>query len=312
MRILFLGTPAFAIPTLSALVQAGHKILAVITQEDKPAGRGQELTPPAAKVWALEHGVSVYQPTNLKDPAFLEAMKALSPEAIVSASYGKIIPETLLKIPPYGCLNVHASLLPKYRGAAPINWVLFNGERVTGITIMETIKELDAGPMILQKELPIDPQDNAGTLHDKLASLGAVLIVEALRLTLKGKAQKIPQDPGQVSCAPKLKKEDGHINWNDSAEKIHNLVRGLTPWPSAYTFIHGLRTKIWETKIGQERELPKGKPGMILGFKDNFGMMVSCRDRGLWILKLQPEGKRIMTVDEYLRGHRTFMGDRLG
>lgn len=299
-------------PTLNALVQAGHELAGVVTQEDKPAGRGQELTPPSVKIWAQERKITVYQPLRLKDPAFLEAMAALSPQAIVVASYGKIIPEALLKLPTYGCFNVHASLLPKYRGAAPINWAIINGEAVTGITIMETVFELDAGPIILQKEIPIEPQDNAGTLHDKLAGLGASLMVEALELIAAGKAPRIPQDSALVTFAPKLKKEDGLIDWEDLAEKVHNRVRGLTPWPSAYTFIRGVRTKIWETKVGQEKNLPKVKPGMVMGFKENLGVMVACKDRGLWILKLQPEGKKVMTVDEFLRGHRSYMGEKLG
>lgn len=312
MRLLFMGTPQFALPSLCALTQANHEIIGVITQEDKPAGRGQELTPPPVKVWAEERGIPVYQPPRLKDLSFLEAMGALAPQAIVVASYGKIIPEVLLKLPPYGCLNVHASLLPQYRGAAPINWAIINGEQVTGITIMETVAELDAGPIILQKELPIEPGDNAGSLHDKLANLGASLIVEALKLVEEGRARRIPQNSALVSFAPKLKKEDGQINWDDLAPRIHNRVRGLTPWPSAYTFIRGVRTKIWETKVGPEKDLPLAKPGMIMGFKENLGVIVACRDGGLWILKLQPEGKKIMTVDEFLRGHRSYMGEKLG
>lgn len=308
MRLIFLGTPEFAIPSLRKLVEE-HKVLAVVTQPDRPAGRGQKLTPPPVKVVAQELGLPVLQPLTAKEKAFLSQVEELHPEIIVAAAYGQFLPQALLMLPPRGSINLHPSLLPKYRGAAPIPWAIIQGEAVTGVTVMLVSKGMDAGPILLQREEPILPDDTAGTLTARLASLGALVLAEALQLIEEGKLQPIPQDEHLASYAPKLKAEDGLIPWGWEARRLHNLIRGLSPQPAAYTFFKGKRLKVLQSALAAEEG--GGAPGIILKVEKE-GLLVQAGKGALRLLQVQPEGKRIMTAAEFARGARLKPGDAFG
>ena len=244
MRIVYMGTPPFAVPPLQSLISAGHEIVGVVTRIDKPAGRGKVLTPPAVKVAAGRSGVPVFQPKRVREPESVAAIGAMGPDVIVVAAYGQILPRELLALPKYGCVNIHASLLPAYRGAAPINWAVINGETRTGITIMQMDEGMDTGGILAQESIPIDPRDTAGTLTEKLSQIGSRLIVDSLSRIESGKISPVPQDPGKATLAPLLKKEDGLINWGLTAAAIHDRVRGLTPWPGAFSFLDGAMVKV--------------------------------------------------------------------
>jgi methionyl-tRNA formyltransferase len=303
MRLVFMGTPRFAVPPLQALAKAGHNIAGVMTRIDKPAGRGRTIAQPAVKVTALEMGLNVFQPKHLRDPDTIESLRRLAPEVIVVAAYGQILPKEILRLPKYGCINIHASLLPLYRGAAPINWAIIHGDARTGNTIMQMEEGMDTGAILLQEAIPIDPKDTAGTLTEKLSALGAKLITDALPLIEAGKLTPEPQDRSKATLAPLLKKEDGLINWKLSAPEIHNLVRGLTPWPSAYTFLDETMVKILETETLQGR----GESGRILeGMQGN--LYVGTGSGLLRIIRVQPAGKKPMDAADFLRGHREIEG----
>jgi methionyl-tRNA formyltransferase len=302
-----MGTPRFAVPILKALIESKDEVIAVVTQPDKPAGRGHKLTPPPVKELAERHGLLVLQPSKLKDPAFLGKLKELAPDIIVVAAYGKILPKEILDLPKHGCLNVHASLLPKFRGAAPINWAIISGEKETGITIMQMDEGMDTGDILLQEAVPIEPEETAGTLHDKLSSLGARLIVEALDLLREGKLVPRKQPEEGVSYAPILKKEDGWIDFSRPAEELACLIRGLDPWPSAYTSFRGKRLKVFSPQVIEE--VTKAPAGTIVGLKG--GLIVATRRGLLRIKELQPEGKRRMSAEEFIRGYRPEIGERL-
>ena len=236
MRIVFMGTPDFAVPSLEALFAAGHEVVGVFSQPDKPVGRHQnKLKPTPVKVCAMEHQVPVFQPTKLRDGTALAQLKELAPELIVVAAYGRILPDDILALPPKGCINVHSSLLPKYRGSAPINWAVVNGDAETGVTIMHMATELDAGDIIAQVSTPIDPEETVDAVHDRLAILGGELLVKVVADIAAGTATRTPQDPAQVTLAPMLSRELSPIDWTMSAKAIHNKVRGLTPWPATST-----------------------------------------------------------------------------
>ena len=230
-----MGTPDFAVPCLQSLLDAGHEVCAVFTQPDKPKGRGYAMTPPPVKVLALAHNLPVYQPTTLRTQEAAQQIREMQPECIVVVAYGKILPKEILEIPPYGCINVHASLLPKYRGAAPIQWSVLNGDAETGVTTMYMAEGLDTGDMLLKARTAIGPEETAGELHDRLAKMGAELIVETLRAVAEGTIQRIPQGDAETCYASMLTKELGKIDWNRPARELHNLVRGLSPWPVAET-----------------------------------------------------------------------------
>ena len=303
MRIVFMGTPDFAVPSLEGLIQAGYTVCGVFCQPDKPVGRHQnKLQAPPVKQAALAHGIPVFQPTKLRDGTALEQLEELAPELIVVAAYGRILPDDILNLPPMGCINVHSSLLPKYRGAAPINWAVINGETETGVTIMDMATELDAGDIIAQVSTPIDSEETVETLHDRLAQLGGELLVRTVADLAAGTAVRTPQDPSQVTFAPLLSRELSPIDWSRSAKDIHNQVRGLVPWPATSTdILNGETVKIFAVR---ETGASTGKvPGTVLAAGKD-GIDVACGDgMVLRILELQAPGSRRMAAADYLRGH---------
>lgn len=307
IRTLFMGTPDFALDTLRGLIEAGCKMVGVYTQPDRPRGRGRKLAPPPVKELALAQGIAVFQPHKLRDPAAVEELKALAPDLIVVVAYGQILPQAVLDIPQYGCINVHASLLPKYRGAAPINQAIIDGENETGVTTMLMDVGLDTGDMLIKKSLPIRPDETAGELHDRLAPLGRQAMEETLRQLCAGTLRPQKQDDAQSCYAGMMKKEDGRIDWNLPAQQIHNLVRGLDPWPAAYTSLSGETLKIGKTRV----ESGTGEAGHILA-ADDSGVRVACGNGALSIGELQLPGKRKMAAVDFLRGHQLPCGTRLG
>jgi methionyl-tRNA formyltransferase len=307
LSTVFLGTPAFAVPSLRA-VAAATDVRAVITQPDRPKGRGRHVAaPPVAEV-ARELGIPVLQPARLKSPDVVAQLTQLAPEAIVTVAYGKIIPREILDLPPLGCINLHPSLLPKYRGASPIPRAIQAGEPVTGVTIMYQSDALDAGDIILQREVPIDPTDTAQTLEHRLARIGADALIEALTVIAAGQAPRRAQDHAAATYVGKLTKEDGRIDWAAPAAALANFVRAMDPWPSAYTTHRGRLVKIW--KAG-ERHGVGAAPGSIVELRPGEGFVVSTGSGGLLVAEVQPEGRRRMTADEYARGARLEVGERL-
>ncbi len=305
MKLIYMGTPQFAVLPLLALAEAGHELVAVVTRIDKPAGRGRVLTAPAVKRAALERGLAVYQPKRVRDPEFIETLRALRPEAIIVAAYGQILPTELLALPKYGCINIHASLLPRYRGAAPITWAIVRGETETGNTIMHMDEGMDTGAILLQERIPIDPKDTAGTLTEKLSVQGADLITTALPLIVAGKLTPRAQDSSLATLAPLLKKEDGRIDWERGALELHNQVRGMSPWPGAYTVLDNKIVKIIETEV----VAGNAEPGRLL--KKNGNTLFAGAGSGLLqLLIVQPEGKKPMPAAEFLRGHRGVAGKK--
>ena len=305
MKIIFMGTPDFAVPCLEAIIDAGHEVRAVFTQPDKPRGRKQELTPPEVKVLALEKGLTVYQPKTLKDGEATEIISSLSPDVIVVAAYGKILPKEILELPRYGCINVHGSLLPKYRGAAPIQWSVINGESETGVTIMQMGEGLDTGDMLYQKAIPIGADDTAESMFDKLAALGAQMIVEALELLPQGRLTPVKQDESLATYASMLDKSISNIDWSKSAQQVHNLVRGLYSWPIAQTTLNGKRLKIYRTCVCDK----SGEAGTIICLDP---LTAACGTGSVIICELQLEGKKRMDSAAFLVGHRLEIGDKLG
>ena len=303
MRIVFMGTPDFAVPSLEALVQAGHEVCGVFSQPDKPVGRHQnKLKPTPVKECALAHDIPVFQPVKLRDGTALAQLQELAPELIVVAAYGRLLPDDILALPPKGCINVHSSLLPKYRGSAPINWAVVNGDEETGVTIMHMATELDGGDIISQVVTPIDPDETAETVHDRLAALGGERLVKTGEEIANGTATRTPQDPAQVTYAPMLSRELCPIDWNQSAKAIHNKVRGLIPWPATSTDAFSAEpVKVFSvTETGEST----GKaPGTVLA-AGKAGIDVACGDgKVLRILELQAPGSRRMAAADYLRGH---------
>ena len=301
MRIVFMGTPDFAVPSLEALVAAGHQVCGVFSQPDKPVGRHQNKTKPTpVKTSALAHGIPVFQPETLRDGAALAQLKELAPELVVVAAYGRILPDDILALPPMGCINVHSSLLPKYRGAAPINWAILNGERETGVTIMYMAKELDAGDILHVLKTDIDPQEDAQALTARLAELGAQALSETVEQLRAGTAHRTVQDHSAYTYAPMLTKDMGVIDWTKPAGHIHNQVRGLIPWPCASTELGGATVKIFRTEVLGDT----GKAPGTVAAAGKAGINVACGDGHLLrILELQPQGGRRMAAADYLRGH---------
>ncbi|MDH4164511.1 MAG: methionyl-tRNA formyltransferase [Nitrospirota bacterium] len=305
MRLVYMGTPQFAVPALQALRDAGHDIAAVVTRTDKPAGRGKVLTPPPVKTAAIGMGIPVHQPRRVREPECIGTLRSIAPEAIVVAAYGQILPREILTLPKLGCINIHASLLPAGRGAAPINWSIINGDKEAGITIMQMDEGMDTGAILLQGAIPIDPSDTGGSLTEKMSLLGAELIVKALPLIASGALKPLPQDHDRATLAPLLKKEDGQIDWSLPAIEIHNRVRGLSPWPGAYGFVEGRMIKILSSGIAEGT----AEPGM-LAEQDKDSLVVGTGKGLLRIVMLQPEGKKPMTAAEFLRGQRSIVGKR--
>lgn len=307
MRVVFMGTPEFAVPCLEYILKAGHEVSAVYTQPDKPKGRGYTLTPPPVKECALAHGIPVYQPKTLRDGEAAKKLQELAPQCIVVVAYGKILPMDILKLPPMGCVNVHASLLPKYRGAAPIQWSVINGETKSGVTTMYMAEGIDTGDMLLRAECAIDPDMTAGELHDRLSALGARLIVETLENLEQGTAVRTPQDDALSCCAPMMDKGLSWINWNKTAEQVHNLIRGLQPWPVAQTKLHGKTLRIHKSRVSTQ----KGKqPGEVVSL---YPFVVSCGDgSAVELLEVQLEGKKRMAAADFFRGHPVELSTVLG
>jgi methionyl-tRNA formyltransferase len=304
-----MGTSAFAVPSLERLLASHHAVLAVVTQPDRPQGRGRRIAYSPVKQVALAHDLYLLQPGRASDPQFLAALKSLAPQVIVVAAYGQILRPALLAIPPSGCVNVHASLLPKYRGAAPINWALIRGERVTGVTIMLIDETLDTGPILLQSELAIDPSDDAGTLQERLAVCGAETLVRALHGVESSALTPMPQDHARATYAPKLQKEAGMIVWDRSADDLANLIRGVTPWPGAVTTHHGKLLRIWRATPMPMSEA--GTPGRVATI-DTLGAWVETGEGALVLVEVQPASGRRMAATAYVRGHGLRPGDVLG
>lgn len=300
MRILFMGTPDFAVASLKRLVEDGHEICGVFTQPDKPKNRGHKMAFSPVKEYALSRNLTVYQPLKMRDGEALAIVQALQPELIVVAAYGKILPEDILNTPPFGAINVHSSVLPKYRGAAPINWAILNGEDRTGVTIMYMAKELDAGDIIHCLETDIDFHEDAQALTARLAELGAQALAEAVEMLKNGTAVRTPQDHSAHTYAPMLDKSLSPIDWTKSARQIHDQVRGLIPWPCAQTILNGKTVKVFATEIGEATEAEAGK--IIAANKK--GITFACGDGlALRITELQPEGGKRMVAGAYLAGH---------
>lgn len=302
MRILFMGTPDFAVPSLQALLDAGHEVCGVFTQPDKPKNRGMKLQPPPVKVLALAHDIPVYQPTSVKDGTALEIIQQLNPELIVVAAYGRILPNAILEYPAKGCINVHSSLLPKFRGAAPIHWAVVSGETETGVTIMHMAQELDAGDIIDQIRTPIDPDESVEAVHDRLAQLGGKILVDVVKQIAEGTATRTPQDSSKATYAPMLSRELSNIDWNQPAKAIHDKIRGLSPWPAASTnIICDTIIKIFgSSNLGEETT---AQPGTIVA-AGKQGIDVACGDgKVLRITQLQAPGGKRMAAADYLRGH---------
>lgn len=300
MNIIFMGTPDFAVPTLESLANKGYSIDLVITQQDKRRGRGKKVQYTPVKEKAIELGLEVFQPENVNDEESIEKIKSLQPDFIVVVAYGQILKKEILDVPKYSCINVHASLLPKYRGAAPINWAIVDGEKETGVTIMEMEKGLDTGDMILWKSIPIDIDDDAQIIHDKLSDLGGATIVEALEGIKNGELSKVKQNHSLSSYASMLSKETGIINWNESGENIRNLVRGLKPWPCAYTKYKEDTVKIYSVDLVDR--INSGQNGEIVRV-DQEGIYVNSLDKIVVIKELQFPGKKKMLTKDFLRGN---------
>lgn len=305
MRILFMGTPDFAVPCLERLIADGHEIVGVVTQPDKPKGRGHKFLPPPVKETAIQHGIDVLQPHSLKNEAFLPELTKRNPELIVVVAYGKILPRYLLEFPKHGCINVHASLLPKYRGAGPIQWSVINGDEITGVTTMYMGEELDAGDMIMKTETRIGEEETAGELFDRLSVLGAQLLAKTLIRVEAGDVPREGQDESLVSYAPMVSKETGHIDWTKDAESIRNLVRGTNPWPLSFSLYEGQTMKVIHAIKGEKEE---GTPGEILS-ADKHGICVACgKGETLVIDEIQMQGSKRMRVADYLNGHEIAVG----
>lgn len=309
MKIVFMGTPEFAVPCLQKIIDEGHEVLAVVTQPDKPKGRGKKLAMPPVKELALKYNIDVYQPVKAREDSFVEKLKEINPELIVVVAFGQILPKSILDIPKFGCVNVHASLLPKYRGAAPLNWVIINGEEKTGVTTMYMDVGLDTGDMILKSEIPLDDEITAGELHDKMMVQGAEVLKDTIDLISKGKAPREKQNDEETCYSPIMDKSLGNIDWSKSATDIHNLIRGVNPWPSAYTTYDKQTMKIWKTKVLDK--LSEKTPGTILSVDKN-GIEVSTGDKVLQISEIQMSGKKRMIVSEYIKGNDISTGIVLG
>ncbi len=304
-RVVFMGTPEFAVPSLDALARSEEVVL-VVTNPDRPAGRGQALTAPPVKREAQRLGIPVFQPEKARAPESVARIAGERPELIVVVAYGQILPPSILDIPKYGCINVHASLLPRYRGAAPISWAIARGETVTGVTIMKMDPGMDTGPILHVREMPIGEDDTAETMFPKLSSLGAQALTEALGKLREGTLTETPQDGTRATYAPMIKKEHGRIEWGKSAREVRDLVRGMTPWPSAFTDHDGKTLKILVASVREG----KGRPGEILSV-DRDGIVVACGEGALLLNKIQPEGGKAMSSREYAQGRRVRKGDRL-
>lgn len=307
MKIVYMGTPEFAVPTLEAIVADGHEVCAVYTQPDKPKGRGYVMTPPPVKECALKYNIEVFQPASMKTDEEFERLSALNPDIIVVVAYGKILPQRILDIPKYGCVNVHASLLPKYRGAAPIQWAVINGEEKAGVTIMQMDAGLDTGDMLLTAETEIGENETAGALHDRLCVIGADALIEALKKIEAGTITAEKQPDGEFFYASMLDKKMCMVDWNDRADVIHNKIRGLSPWPVAMTMLNGKRVKLHQSALSA---MSGGKCGEVISTQP---FVVACGENTAVELKtIQTEGGKKLDIKDFLRGHKIELGTVFG
>jgi methionyl-tRNA formyltransferase len=309
MRVVFMGTPDFAVPSLRKMHEAGHELALVVTQPDRPAGRGRALRSPPVKDAALALGLPLEQHENVNTDEFVARLRALKPDVVVVAAFGQILREDILETPPRGAINVHASLLPRYRGVAPINWVIMEGEKETGVTTMFMAKKVDAGEIILTRETPIEDNETAGELYDRLAKLGADLLLETLELVERGEAPRMAQDASVATYARKLKKSDGEIDWSRDARRVHDHIRGTTPWPGAFTWYRGKVLRVLAASPG-EGTGSAGEPGEILSLDDERGIEVAVADGSVWLTSVKPEGKGAMDAASFVRGYRPEVGTR--
>ncbi|CCF14825.1 methionyl-tRNA formyltransferase [Brevibacillus sp. 7WMA2] len=300
-RILFMGTPDFATQSLEALITNGYQVVGVVTQPDRPVGRKRVLTPPPVKELALRHGLPVYQPEKIRESESVQSvLDATRPDLIVTAAYGQILPVSLLEAPKHGCINIHASLLPKYRGGAPIHASIINGEKETGVTIMYMVQALDAGDMISKVIVPIEERDTAASMFEKLATAGADLLIETLPKLLKGEITPEPQNHEEATFAPNIKRENERLDWNKSAREIYNQVRGMNSWPVAFTTFEGKVWKVWWAEV-VELAGQLATPGTIIGRTED-GLIIACGAGSIILKEIQPEGKKRMSVYDFLRG----------
>ncbi|WP_096435460.1 methionyl-tRNA formyltransferase [Alteribacter populi] len=300
MKLVFMGTPDFSVPVLRMLLEEGYEVAAVVTQPDRPKGRKRELTPPPVKVEALKHDLPVLQPEKIRVEDEWRKIADLEPDVIVTAAFGQILPKGLLDVPPLGCVNVHASLLPKYRGGAPIHQAVIDGEKESGISIMYMVEALDAGDVLSQRAISIGDEDTTGTMHDKLSQLGSELLKETLPLLENGRIEAFPQDEDYVTYAPNITKEKERIDWTMPAKAVYNQIRGLHPWPVAYTTIDGKRLKVWQAE--KVTGPYSGKPGMITAFDETGLTVITGDNKAVKIVDLQPAGKKRMDAATFYRG----------
>lgn len=308
MKIVFMGTPDFAVGALEALIEAGHEITAVVTQPDKPKGRSKELQFPPVKECAVKHGIPVFQPQKIKTPENIKELKKYPADIYIVAAFGQILSREILDTPKYGCINIHASLLPRYRGASPIQRVIIDGEKKTGVTIMQMDAGLDTGDMLYKKEVDISDEDTFETLHDKLMAVGGEAVTEALTLLEKGELTPEKQDDSMSCYASRIEKEMGELDFSRTAEELDRLVRGMNPWPSAYTYFRGKQLKIWKAKPTGHKA---AEPGRIAGFTKDF-IEVSAGEGTLLIYELQLEGKKRMSTHDFLLGIKPEINEKLG
>ena len=300
MRIVFMGTPDFSVPALEALVKGGHQVIAAVTQPDKPKGRGKAVLMTPVKEKALEMGIPVYQPVKVREPEFVKTLADLAPDVIVVVAFGQMLPKSILEMPRYGCVNIHASLLPKYRGAAPIQWAVIDGEKETGVTTMFMNEGLDTGDMLEKEVVPLDPKETGGSLHDKLSAVGGRLILSTLKGLEDGTLKGTPQTDEGSCYAKMLKKSLGDIDWTMDGAAIERLIRGLNPWPSAYTSLHGKTLKIWDADV-TDREYGV-EPGTVAEVSKDQ-LIIQTGKGSLSVRSLQLEGKKRMDIQDFLRGY---------
>ena len=318
MKIIFMGTPYFAVVPLEKIYNAGHEIVLVVTQPDKPRGRSGKLAPSPVKSWALEHDIEVFQPKKIRDEDSVDYLSKIECDIAIVAAFGQILPKSILDMPRFGCINVHASLLPKYRGAAPIQWAILNGEKKSGVTIMQMGEGLDDGDMLLTREVMLDGTETGGSLFDDLALLGGKAVVEALELIEQGSITPVKQDESAATHVSMINKELGRINWSDAAERIERYVRGLNPWPSAYSSFKGKNLKIWRSHVVSSDELDRNginvadyKAGQVC-FVNKKCVFVATGDGVLSLDEIQLEGKKRMEIAPFLLGNDVLLGEELG
>jgi methionyl-tRNA formyltransferase len=310
-KIVFMGTPDFSVPVLKRILADGYEVIAVVTQPDRPVGRKRIMTAPPVKVEAEKHGIPVFQPEKIRRKEELEPILALKPDLIVTAAFGQILPNELLEAPRLGCINVHASLLPELRGGAPIHYSIIQGKSVTGITIMYMAEKLDAGDILTKIEVPIDERDTVGTLHEKLSAAGSNLLSETLPKLINGEITAVPQNESEATFAPNIKREQEKIDWSNNGEQIYNQIRGLNPWPVAYTELDGLVLKVWwGEKFSTEL---MAEPGTIISLEDDGIVVMTGSQIAIKITELQPSGKKKMSGEQFLRGaNNHILGKKLG